>query len=109
MENYTNTRLKELIEEINKVKAMDESADFFKGYMNKLSDSLDHLEWQTHLVMKPGLKRNYEIDSLIVSYDYTYMRIDDYGQMMKAERKNNEIASKLKELGVLEFTHIKLD
>jgi hypothetical protein len=56
------------------------------------------------IVMEDGLEVTQEIKDLARGYDVYYRYIDNYGQMMDAESKNNKIMAKLKPLGVKRIT-----
>ena len=56
------------------------------------------------IVMEDGLEVTQEIKDLARGYDVYYRYIDNYGQMLDAEAKNNKIMAKLKPLGVKRIT-----
>lgn len=47
-----------------------------------------------------------QIMLLLNRYDFYYLYIDNYGQMMEQKEKNNKIARELKELGVIDFRKV---
>ena len=56
-----------------------------------------------NIQLEEGKEITEEIENLIRSYDFYSAYIDDYTQYMQAERRNDEIRRKLKNLGVINF------